>query len=224
MSRKGIYIGLLITSFVLVSCISTSGCISERNSQETYNTSQEVTQYEGRQLTPISDQRNNAIKGTQYIDQDTYELQVYGMVENPMNISYDQLTSYPSITRFVRLDCVEGWGFDAIWTGVPLNTIFEQAQVDDNATTVIFYCADGYSTSLELDYLVDNDIMLAYELNNVTLPAERGFPFQVVAEGKYGYKWAKWVTAIEITDQPYEGYWERVGYSNNADVGGPAFE
>jgi DMSO/TMAO reductase YedYZ molybdopterin-dependent catalytic subunit len=145
------------------------------------------------------------------------------MVDNPMNISYDQLTAYPSDTRFVRLDCVEGWGFDAIWTGVTLNTIFEEAQVQENATNVIFYCEDGYSTSLELDYLADNDIMLAYELNNVTLPPERGFPIQVVAEGKYGYKWAKWVTGIEATDEPYEGYWEKVGYNNNADVGGPAF-
>ena len=224
MSWKTILSGLLIAYFILSIFIVSSGCISERDSQDTLNNSEEVTEYEGRQLTPISEQRNNAIEGTQFIDQDTYELQVYGMVENPLNLSYEQLLSYPSDTRFVRLDCVEGWGFDAVWTGVPLNAIFEEAQVEDNATTVIFFCADGYSTSLELDYLVENDIMLAYELNNLTLPAERGFPLQVVAEGKYGYKWAKWVTAIEITDEPYEGYWEKVGYSNNADVGGPAFE
>ncbi|WP_406657189.1 molybdopterin-dependent oxidoreductase [Methanolobus sp. ZRKC2] len=224
MFRKNILIGLLITSLIILSCISISGCLDERDSQENNTTSGEVTEYEGKQLTPISEQRNNAIEGTQYIDRDTYELQVYGLVENPQNLSYEQLLSYPSTTRFVRLDCVEGWGFDAIWTGVPLSTIFEEVQVEDNATNVIFYCADGYSTSLELGYLVENDIMLAYELNNVTLPSERGFPLQVVAEGKYGYKWAKWVTAIEITDQPYEGYWERVGYSNNAEVGGPAFE
>jgi DMSO/TMAO reductase YedYZ molybdopterin-dependent catalytic subunit len=123
----------------------------------------------------------------------------------------------------VRLDCVEGWGFDAKWTGVTLRTILEEAQADENATTVIFYSADGYSTSLELDYLTDNNIMLAYELNDVTLPPERGFPLQLVAEGKYGYKWAKWITAIELTDEPYRGYWEKVGYNNNADVGGPAF-
>lgn len=118
---------------------------------------------------------------------------------------------------------MEGWGFDAKWTGVTLRTILEEAQADENATTVIFYSADGYSTSLELDYLTDNNIMLAYELNDVTLPPERGFPLQLVAEGKYGYKWAKWITAIELTDEPYRGYWEKVGYNNNADVGGPAF-
>ncbi|TGC09478.1 molybdopterin-dependent oxidoreductase [Methanolobus halotolerans] len=224
MSQKSKFLGTLIVLFIFPSCIFLSGCIYERDTQETYNTSLEATEYEGKQLTPISEQRNNAIEGTQYIDQDTYELQVYGMVNSSLDLSYEQLVNYPSTTRFTRLDCVEGWGFDAIWTGVPLSLIFEEAQVSDNATNVIFYCADGYSTSLELDYIVENDIMLAYKLNNVTLPPERGFPVQLVAEGKYGYKWAKWITAIELTDEPYEGYWERVGYSNNAEVGGPAFE
>ncbi len=223
MSGKSGYSGLVVISYVLLCLVASSGCISERDTQETYNASEETTAYEGKQLTPISEQRNNAIKGTQYIDRDTYRLRVYGMVADPLNLSYEQLRSYPSATKLVRLDCVEGWGFDAKWTGVPLRTIFEEAQADENATTVIFYSADGYSTSLDLDYLVDNDIMLAYELNDVTLPPERGFPLQLVAEGKYGYKWAKWITAIELTDEPYRGYWEKVGYNNNADVGGPAF-
>lgn len=207
--------------------IPISGCLDTQ--QQDGNTSDEViiletTVFEGKALNPISEQRNNAIKGTQYIDQDAYELRIYGLVDNPISLSYEQLLAYPSDTRFVRMDCVEGWGFDAIWTGVTLNTLFDDTGVNDSATTVIFYSADGYSTGLELDYLVDNDIMLAYELNNVTLPADRGFPLQLVAEDKYGYKWAKWITSIEVTDEPYIGYWERVGYSNSADVGGPAFE
>ncbi|WMW22582.1 molybdopterin-dependent oxidoreductase [Methanolobus mangrovi] len=202
--------------------VLTSGCVEDL--QEETNTSGEATVFEGNKLTPISEQRNNAIQGTQYIDQDTYELYVHGLVGNPVNLSYEQILAYPSVTRFVRLDCVEGWGFDGKWTGVSLNTIFNETSINSNATTVIFYSADGYSTALELDYLVENDIMLAYELNDVTLPADRGFPLQLVAEVKYGYKWAKWITSIEVTDEPYKGYWESVGYSNNADVDGPAFE
>ncbi|WP_342305466.1 molybdopterin-dependent oxidoreductase [Methanolobus sp. ZRKC5] len=214
---------------VLISSISifflfmlTSGCLED--SREEINISGEATEFEGMELTPISKQRNNGIEGTQYIDQDTYELRVYGLVDEPLNFTYDQLVAYPSETRFVRMDCVEGWGFDAKWTGVTLNTLFNETGIDSSATTVIFYSADGYSTGLELDYLVVNDIMLAYELNDIVLPADRGFPLQLVAEVKYGYKWAKWITAIEVTDEPYKGYWESVGYSNNADVGGPAFE
>ncbi|MDK2826069.1 MAG: hypothetical protein PWQ44_1246 [Methanolobus sp.] len=212
----------LIYCLVALILVLASGCAE--NSPQKVNTSGEATVFEGQELTPISEQRNNAIQGTQYIDPDTYELRIYGLVDNPVNLSYDQLLAYPSVSRFVRMDCVEGWGFDAKWTGVTLNTLFNETGINSSATTVVFYCTDGYSTSLELDYLVDNDIMLAYKLNDITLPADRGFPLQLVAEDKYGYKWAKWITAIEVINEPYKGYWESVGYNNNADVGGPAFE
>ena len=58
-----------------------------------------------------------------------------------------------------------------------------------------------------------------YRMNNVTLPPERGFPFQLVAESKWGYKWIKWITAIELSDnEDYRGYWESRGYPNDADL------
>ena len=63
------------------------------------------------------------------------------------------------------------------------------------------------------------------KLNDVTLPAERGFPFQVVAKDKYGYKWAKWVTRIELSaDAGFRGYWEDKGYNNDAADDGPKFK
>jgi DMSO/TMAO reductase YedYZ molybdopterin-dependent catalytic subunit len=119
---------------------------------------------------------------------------------------------------------VEGWSFTAKWTGVKMADLLNETGTLDNATTVIFYSADGYSTSLDMDYLLKNNIILAYTLNDVTLPPERGFPLQLVAEGKYGYKWAKWVVRIELSDSPYRGYWEKRGYNNTAEVGGPEFE
>jgi DMSO/TMAO reductase YedYZ molybdopterin-dependent catalytic subunit len=83
---------------------------------------------------------------------------------------------------------------------------------------VIFYAQDGYSTSLPLSYIVSNNIMIAYKMNGVVLPPDRGYPFQLVAESKYGYKWIKWITQIEVSDDAnYRGYWESRGYSNNAD-------
>ncbi|MDM7918758.1 MAG: molybdopterin-dependent oxidoreductase [Methanosarcina sp.] len=72
--------------------------------------------------------------------------------------------------------------------------------------------------------MLEKDIILAYRLNDVTLPPERGFPLQLVAEDKYGYKWAKWIVRIELRDSPYRGYWEERGYNDTADVGGPDFE
>ena len=61
--------------------------------------------------------------------------------------------------------------------------------------------------------------MLAYKMNDVILPPERGFPFQLVAESKYGYKWIKWITEIELSnDISYKGHWETRGFSNDASV------
>jgi len=77
--------------------------------------------------------------------------------------------------------------------------------------TLFFTALTDISTSLDKDYLLENDIILAHKLNDVTLPPERGFHLQLVAEDKYGYKWAKWIVRIELSDSPYSGYWEGAG-------------
>jgi DMSO/TMAO reductase YedYZ molybdopterin-dependent catalytic subunit len=186
----------------------------------------EATEYLGVELTPISQQLNNAIKGTQYIDKDTYVLTVDGFVDNPLSLTYADLQALPQESRLVKLNCVEGWSFTAKWTGPTLASIFEKAGVQPDAKTVIFYTADDSSgfTSLDLDYILGNRTIIALELNDITLPADRGFPFQVVAEGKFGYKWAKWVQRIELSNEEFRGYWEERGYNNNADINGPAFQ
>jgi DMSO/TMAO reductase YedYZ molybdopterin-dependent catalytic subunit len=212
----------LIPLFLIVSVAFsiTSGCVSERGEPGTYGNETENLSYEGKSLTPIAQQRNNAIEGTQYIDRESYRLQVNGLVEKPLNLTYEEITGLPQTSKVVDLNCVEGWNFTAKWTGVRIADLFEEAGAMENATTVIFYSADGYSTSLDKDYLLENDIILAYRLNDVTLPPDRGFPLQLVAEGKYGYKWAKWIIRIELNDLPYRGYWEKKGYNNTADVRG----
>jgi DMSO/TMAO reductase YedYZ molybdopterin-dependent catalytic subunit len=197
-----------------------SGCLSR---QEDGNET-EATEYMGIKLTPISEQGNNAIKGTQFIDKDAYRLQIDGMVERPINLTYDQITNYTPVSGVVTLNCVEGWSFIAKWTGVPVKTLLNATGIKENATNVIFYSSDGYSTSHDLDYLTDNNIMLAYRINDIILPPDRGFPLQLVAEGKYGYKWAKWIDHIELVNSSYKGYWETRGYNNKGDFGGPAFE
>ena len=187
----------------------------------------EATEFEGVKLTPIREQGNNALKGTQVIDRQTYRLMVDGLVETPLSLSYADLEAYNQVSWLMDLNCVEGWSFTAKWTGPELDAILADAGVKPEAVVVIFHTADvptGY-TSLPLDYIRDNHIILALKLNDLTLPEDRGFPLQLVAKSKYGYKWAKWVTRIELSsDVDFRGYWERGGYSNDAEVGGPAFE
>jgi len=187
----------------------------------------EATVFQGNKLTPIKEQGNNALAGTKIIDRSTYRLTVDGLVDHPLTLTYADLLAYPQESWLMDLNCVEGWSFTAKWTGPELNSIFNDAKVKPEAKIAIFYTADvptGYS-SLDLSYIRDNRIIIALKLNDVTLPPDRGFPFQVVAKSKYGYKWAKWVTRIELSsDTNFRGYWESVGYNNEADVGGPAFE
>lgn len=183
----------------------------------------EAKEFQGVQLIPLSQQGNNAINGTQYIDRSTYRLQVTGLVENELNLSYDELLSLPAYSEVAYMPCVEGWGFNAKWTGFRVADLLDKAGLKPNASYVVFYSSDGYSTGLPLDYIRSNNILMAYGINDVTLPPERGFPFQVVAKSKYGYKWAKWVTSIEVVNKEVAGYWESRGYSNTANVGGFPF-
>jgi DMSO/TMAO reductase YedYZ molybdopterin-dependent catalytic subunit len=188
----------------------------------------EATEFQGTPLTPISRQGNNALKGTQVIDRDSYRLVVDGLVDRPLSLSYADLQAYEQESWLMDLNCVEGWSFTAKWTGPSLSAIFDKAGVKPEAVVAIFYTADdptsGY-TSLDVKYIRDNSILLGLKINDITVPAERGFPFQVVAKDKYGYKWAKWVTRIELSaNTDFRGYWEGRGYNNNGEAGGPALE
>jgi DMSO/TMAO reductase YedYZ molybdopterin-dependent catalytic subunit len=180
----------------------------------------EVREYEGQDLSSISAFRENSIKGPQYVDNQTYRLALNGLVNNPKNYTYDEVVNgFPIHKKVVTLHCVEGWKVTILWEGIQLADLFADTQVDSSANTVIFYAYDGYSTALPLDYILENDIMIAYKMNNVTLPAERGYPFELVAESKLGYKWIKWITQIELSDdKDYLGFWESYGYPNEANL------
>ncbi len=186
----------------------------------------EVREYRGMQLSSVaSDFRENSIKGPQHIDIETYTLKISGLVLNPREYTYDEVISRQNYEKVVTLNCVEGWSATILWQGVLVMDLIGQARHLLTANTVIFHAYDGYTTSLPLSYIMDREILIAYKMNNVTLPAERGFPFQLVAEDKWGYKWCKWITMIELSDDPdYRGYWESRGYSNTGNLDEPYLE
>ena len=119
----------------------------------------------------------------------------------------------------MTLNCVTGWSVKALWEGIPLVEILDELDISEEANTLIFYSPDGYSTSLPISFIQENNIIIADKLNGVQLPPRQGFPFQLVAEQKYGYKWIRWIERIEISsNSDYEGYWESRGYSNSAEI------
>jgi DMSO/TMAO reductase YedYZ molybdopterin-dependent catalytic subunit len=210
----------IILVFVLFAVLA-GGCTSAGKTSATEELgSVEVREYEGENLSSVRDFRENSIRGPQYVDVDGYYLEVSGLVSSPLDYTYDEVVgSHQKYEKLVTLNCVEGWSVKILWEGVLVNDLLEEAGVLPDAGVVIFHAYDGYTTSFPVDYLLENDIIIAYKMNGITIPPERGFPFQLVAESKWGYKWIKWITKIELSnDEDYRGYWESRGYSNSADL------
>ncbi|MFH1101261.1 MAG: molybdopterin-dependent oxidoreductase [Methanobacteriota archaeon] len=209
-------IGPILVLLQLILLTILTGCLQQNIQLDGV----EIREYQGEKLSSVNDFRENSIKGPQHIDKTTYRLNITGLVETPKTYTYDEiLAQQQHYTKVVTLDCVEGWSVTILREGILVEDLIAAANPDPSTTIIIFKAYDGYTTSFPLNYTTENNILLAYKMNNVTLPVERGFPFQLVAESKWGYKWIKWVTEIELSDNMYyEGYWESRGYSNTANT------
>lgn len=207
---------LVTCSLLLASCSGTDGISSATESR--YQ-EMEIREYNGARLDPSIGPRDNSISGVQEVDISTYTLKISGLVNNPVSLVYDDVVALPAFEKLITLHCVEGWDATILWKGALLKDIIDKASVKSTANTVIFHSVDGYTTSLPLLDIKNKNIILAYSSNGIKLPAAMGYPFIVVAEDKLGYKWARWVNEIELSDNPdYKGYWETRGYDNEADV------
>jgi DMSO/TMAO reductase YedYZ molybdopterin-dependent catalytic subunit len=178
----------------------------------------EIREYEGKSLDPFDRKYDNSIKGPQDVNKNTYRLEVTGLVQKPLKLTYDEVLALPHVKKVFTVHCVEGWDETLLYEGVYLRDILKGAGPKSGVKTVIFYAADGYSSSVPYDYAKKKDIIIGAKINGLVLDAKRGFPFQVVNDDKLGYKWVKWLTKIELSDKDYKGFWERRGYSNDADV------
>jgi DMSO/TMAO reductase YedYZ molybdopterin-dependent catalytic subunit len=179
---------------------------------------EEIRNYEGKPLDKYDRAYDNSIRGPQKIDKEKYRLEIGGNVEEPLSMTYDEVLSLPHVKKVITLHCVEGWEETLLFEGVRFHDIFGKVKPKKGVKTVVFYAEDGYSSSLPYEFVVKKDLMLAFSINERVLDEKRGFPFQVVAESKLGYKWVKWVNKIELIDTDYKGFWEKRGYSNEADV------
>jgi len=184
----------------------------------------EVTEYQGIRLGSTKDFRENSIRGVQKVDPATYRLVVNGLVDKPLSLSLEKAGKLPRSKKVVRIDCVEGWSVTALWEGFLVFDLLKLAGPKPAAKIVIFHAVDGYTTSLPLDDLRSKKILLADTINGIVLPPANGYPFQLVAEAKWGYKWIRWVNRVELSDNlGYKGTWERQGFSNRGDADGPMF-
>jgi sulfoxide reductase catalytic subunit YedY len=156
-----------------------------------------------------------------------YRLKITGLVENELSLSLNELRNMPSRTQITRHDCVEGWSCIAKWTGTPLAYVLDQARVRSNARFAVFHCYDSlgglgrrfpYYESCDMIDARHPQTILAYGLNNETLPRRNGAPIRVRIERALGYKQPKFVHTIELVEgfatihRGKGGYWEDEGY------------
>ena len=169
-------------------------------------------------ITPNDKFFKTSIGTTPQINASTYVLRIDGLVNEPFELNYSEILASPSVSETVTLDCVTGWSGRANWTGIGLKSLLDRAQINDTAVEVVFFCADGYSTSLTIAEASATDVILAYEMNGVALPPDHGYPLRLVVPNNWGYKWAKWVTHVQLVDSDFKGYWERLGWADDATI------
>jgi DMSO/TMAO reductase YedYZ molybdopterin-dependent catalytic subunit len=159
------------------------------------------------------------------VDRASWRLRVEGLVGRPVTLNYDELLAMPATEQYVTLQCISNLvGGDLVgtakWTGVPLRQVLERAGgVGRGAVRVVFHAVGGYSDSLPLAKALEPATMVAYGMNDRSLPRAHGFPARVVAPGIYGMKNVKWLERIEVVDYDYRGYWQRSdGWDNVAEI------
>jgi DMSO/TMAO reductase YedYZ molybdopterin-dependent catalytic subunit len=168
-----------------------------------------------------------------------WRLRIDGMVANPMSLSVAELKRLPARTQITRHDCVEGWSAIGMWTGVPLRVLLNTAGMAVGAKYAVFHCADNlegepakggeqspgqYYESIGLADALHPQTLIAWSLNGKPLDVPHGAPLRLRVERQLGYKHAKYVNRIEITDSFAKiaggqgGYWEDRGYEWYAGI------
>jgi DMSO/TMAO reductase YedYZ molybdopterin-dependent catalytic subunit len=154
-------------------------------------------------------------------DPAAWRLRIGGLVERPLELSYDDLRRLPRAEQVSTFHCVTGWTVENVrWAGVRFRDLLEPAGVRPEATALAFVSAERpYVDTLTLPQAELPDVMLAYEMDGKPLSRGHGAPARVVMPEMYGYKSVKWVAGIELVADPQPGYWEQRGYDTDAWIG-----
>lgn len=150
-----------------------------------------------------------------------YRLRVKGLVDQPLELSYDDLLAMPQRRLTKDFQCVTGWRVYSVeWKGVQLSDVLDLAGVHPTARAVRFRSFDGaYSESLTLSQAQRDDVLVAHRLEGSELSDAHGGPVRLYVAPMYGYKSLKWLNEIELTDEVIPGYWEERGYDVDGWVG-----
>ena len=154
-------------------------------------------------------------------DRATWRLDVGGLVEKPVSLTYAHLRALPRAEQISTFHCVTGWTVKNVhWGGVRIKDVFDLVRPVPAAGALQFVSAEKpYVDYLSIEQVQLHDVMLAYEMNGKPLPREHGAPLRLIIPEMYGYKNVKWLESINLVPKPEDGYWEQLGYDRDAWVG-----
>lgn len=148
----------------------------------------------------------------------SWTLRLSGEVESPTTLSYGQLLALPQKDVTADIHCVTSWTkLGTRWRGVPFKALVDQVRPTPRAKYVVMQCAQGFTTSLPMDALLDDDVLVAHTFDGAPLASEHGGPVRMLVPKRYFYKSAKWLRGLAWVEVDEPGFWEVRGYSNIAD-------
>ncbi|MEZ0361712.1 MAG: sulfite oxidase-like oxidoreductase [Hydrogenobacter sp.] len=151
-------------------------------------------------------------------DMDKYRFKVFGLIENPLELTYEEILRLPSIELIADFHCVTRWSVkEILWEGIQTRYILDKVKPKEEARFVMVHCLEGYTTNIPIEYLLEEDTILAYKMNNYTIPKRHGYPLRLVVPKLYAWKSAKYVWGMEFMEKDVPGFWEQRGYNMRGD-------
>ena len=149
-------------------------------------------------------------------------LEVKGNVRTPLKLRLADLEKMQSFDQQTTLQCISNpvggnLSSNAIWTGVSLRTLLDQAGASDKAKQIMFFGADGFVDTIPIEAANHPYTLVVHKMNGADLPEHHGFPVRLIVPGYVGEKSVKWLTGIEVREEPGDGFYEKQGW-------GPHFE
>ena len=156
--------------------------------------------------------------GLPQVDLATWDFKVWGEVQGPLTLSWEEFAALPTVEVTQDIHCVTRWSrFDVTFGGVPWSAIRDRVGPRPGANFVIAHAEQGFTTNVPVRFLELEGAMLATHADGEPLTLEHGWPVRLIVPGKYFWKSAKWLRGLELSAADKPGFWERYGYHNDAD-------
>ena len=148
----------------------------------------------------------------------TWDFGVFGEVDTPVTLSWDELMALPQKEVTTDIHCVTRWSkLDTTWTGVRVRELLERARVKPTGTHVMAHCDGGYTTNVPLEALHEDDVLVTHTYEGKPLEPDHGAPLRLLVPSRYFWKSAKFLRGLEVMPEDRMGFWELNGYHNDAD-------